>query len=216
MTAPGRVTSLAVALSCLVIGFGFAAMQREAVDGEHSVGIKIQLRNARNSATLVEHADGTHSYVVTRHDGTKQALSPERFADELYEEFTHRTWIQRFLNISGWLGLIWVAIGFVGQLLFAGRMVVQWIISEKQRRSVVPPVFWWMSLIGASMLLAYFLWRRDVIGVLGQGLGWVIYIRNLHLIYRNRRKVATTVDAAPEPELDRPSLSGPSNAAGDE
>jgi lipid-A-disaccharide synthase-like uncharacterized protein len=208
--SPARVTSLAVVLSCAMMMLGVSALQREG-DGAHAVAIKIQLKNARNSATLVERPDGTHSYVVTRHDGTEQHLTPEQFAAELYDEHAKRTWLQKFLNISGWLGLIWVAIGFVGQMLFAGRMLVQWIISEKQRQSVVPPVFWWMSLIGASMLLSYFLWRRDVIGVLGQGLGWVIYIRNLHLIHRSRRIVATTVDAAPAAELDRPSLSGPSD-----
>jgi lipid-A-disaccharide synthase-like uncharacterized protein len=65
-------------------------------------------------------------------------------------------------------------------------MVVQWMASEKQRRSVVPPMFWWMSLIGSLMLLSYFLWRRDVVGILGQGIGLAIYVRNLHLIYLTR------------------------------
>ena len=214
MTALARVTLFSTALWCIVICLGLSAMQRETTPEESSVAIKIQLRDAKNSATLVEHADGSHSYLVTRHDGTEHVLSPEQFAAELYDEYAHRTWFQKFLNISGWMGLIWVAVGLVGQLLFAGRMLVQWIISEKQKRSVVPPVFWWMSLIGATMLLSYFLWRRDVIGVLGQGLGWVIYIRNLHLIYRNRRIVATTVDAGPAAELDRPALSGSSAHSG--
>ena len=46
-----------------------------------------------------------------------------------------------------------------------------------------PPMFWWMSLLGSTMLLTYFLWRRDVVGILGQGIGLAIYVRNLHLIY---------------------------------
>ncbi|MAE60392.1 MAG: hypothetical protein CMJ49_03445, partial [Planctomycetaceae bacterium] len=54
---------------------------------------------------------------------------------------------------------MWVVIGLGGQVLFAGRLVVQWVASEKQRRSVVPNAFWWMALGGASMLLVYFIWR---------------------------------------------------------
>ncbi|HAI14296.1 MAG TPA: hypothetical protein DCM28_21505, partial [Phycisphaerales bacterium] len=73
---------------------------------------------------------------------------------------------------------MWVAVGLLGQVLFTGRMIVQWIASEKSKRSVVPTAFWWMSLIGASMLITYFIWRKDVVGVLGQATGWFIYVRN--------------------------------------
>ncbi len=81
--------------------------------------------------------------------------------------------------------MLGVGLGFLGQMLFTARMLVQWLASEKSKRSVVPPAFWWLSLIGASMLIAYFIWRKDVVGVLGQGFGWIIYIRNLALIYQN-------------------------------
>ncbi|HHQ49151.1 MAG TPA: hypothetical protein ENK19_09765 [Acidobacteria bacterium] len=80
---------------------------------------------------------------------------------------------------------MWVALGLLGQVLFTGRMVVQWLVSEKRKRSVVPVIFWWMSLGGATMLLIYFLWRKDIVGVLGQSTGWFIYSRNLWLIYRH-------------------------------
>ncbi|MCY2958467.1 MAG: lipid-A-disaccharide synthase N-terminal domain-containing protein [Planctomycetota bacterium] len=92
--------------------------------------------------------------------------------------------IESLLNITSPAGIVWVTLGFLGQLLFTGRMLVQWLISEQSRRSVIPTAFWWMSLAGASMLLAYFLWRRDPIGVLGQATGWFIYVRNLWMIYR--------------------------------
>ncbi|MEL7087846.1 MAG: lipid-A-disaccharide synthase N-terminal domain-containing protein [Planctomycetota bacterium] len=92
----------------------------------------------------------------------------------------------RVLNITTAVGVLWVGLGLLGQLLFTGRMVVQWLVSEKHGRSVVPPVFWYLSLAGASLLLAYFVWRKDIVGVLGQGTGWAIYARNLYLIRRNR------------------------------
>lgn len=175
----------------------------DAPQTENAFNIKIQLEGARNAATIVRNDDGTHAFRITLDDGSPQVLDPEAFARRLHEDQAHRGWLSAFLNITSPLGLIWVTIGLVGQLLFAGRMIVQWIASEKSKRSVVPPIFWWMSLIGASMLLAYFLWRRDVVGVLGQGLGWVVYIRNLHLIYSHsttpHHPPRVEEDPAPEP-----------------
>ena len=95
-----------------------------------------------------------------------------------------RGWLYRLFDITGPLGLTWVALGLLGQALFTGRMVVQWLTSERAGRSVVPPAFWWMSLAGATMLLAYFTWRVDVVGILGQATGWFIYARNLFLLRR--------------------------------
>lgn len=170
---------------------------------ENAFDIKIQLQGARNAATIVRNDDGTHAFRITLDDGSPQVLDPEAFARRLHEDQARRGWMSAFLNITSPIGLIWVTVGLVGQLLFAGRMIVQWIASEKSKRSVVPPIFWWMSLIGASMLLAYFLWRRDVVGVLGQGLGWVVYIRNLHLIYSpsttSHHQPRVEEDPAPEP-----------------
>jgi len=103
----------------------------------------------------------------------------------------------RLLNITSWAGLIWVAIGFTGQAAFFGRMLVQWIVSESQRRSVVPEAFWWLSLAGGVMLFAYFIWRQDIVGVLGQTTGVVIYARNIRLIHKHRRREAATAAADP-------------------
>ncbi|MCE9591684.1 MAG: lipid-A-disaccharide synthase N-terminal domain-containing protein [Planctomycetes bacterium] len=106
-------------------------------------------------------------------------------------------------NVSSPAGFIWVTVGFIGQLLFTGRMVVQWLVSTKAQRSVVPPIFWWMSLVGATMLLVYFAWRRDPIGILGQAVGWTIYIHNLWLIYtKPAERVDVTEDPGPEPEIE--------------
>jgi lipid-A-disaccharide synthase-like uncharacterized protein len=78
----------------------------------------------------------------------------------------------------------WLAFGFTGQALFTGRMLVQWIATEKKGQSVVPTVFWWLSLVGGIVMLVYFLRRGDPVGVLGQLFGAVVYARNLLLINR--------------------------------
>ena len=99
-------------------------------------------------------------------------------------------WAFRVLNISSWTGLAWVAIGLLGQALFFARLLVQWLASERLKQSVVPVQFWWYSLIGGAMLFVYFIWRRDIVGVLGQTTGVVIYARNLRLIYKNATSVS--------------------------
>lgn len=79
---------------------------------------------------------------------------------------------------------IWIAIGFLGQGLFFGRWVVQWIASERQAKSQVPVAFWYMSLIGGLITLAYAIYRKDPVFIAGQGVGAVVYVRNLALIRR--------------------------------
>lgn len=93
-----------------------------------------------------------------------------------------------FFNITSWGNFAWVAIGLGGQIAFFGRMLVQWIVSEKRRESVVPPIFWWLSFIGGAFLFSYFVWRTDIVGVLGQSTGVVVYARNLRLIGKQRRR----------------------------
>ena len=79
---------------------------------------------------------------------------------------------------------IWLGIGFFGQALFFGRWVVQWVASEKKAESQVPVSFWYMSLIGGLITLAYAIYRQDPVFIAGQGVGSVVYIRNLMLIHR--------------------------------
>ncbi len=77
---------------------------------------------------------------------------------------------------------IWLAIGFGGQLLFSLRFLVQWIASERSKKSVIPISFWYLSIAGGLTLLAYAIWRRDPVFILGQSTGCFIYARNLYLI----------------------------------
>ncbi len=79
---------------------------------------------------------------------------------------------------------IWIGIGFLGQGLFFGRWVVQWIASERTAESRVPTAFWYMSLIGGLITLAYAIYRKDPVFISGQGIGTFVYVRNLVLIHR--------------------------------
>ncbi|KXS37559.1 MULTISPECIES: lipid-A-disaccharide synthase N-terminal domain-containing protein [Modicisalibacter] len=83
---------------------------------------------------------------------------------------------------------IWVAIGFLGQALFSARFLVQWIASERARRSIVPKAFWLFSLGGGTTLLAYAIYRQDPVFIVGQASGLFIYLRNIMLIRRETRQ----------------------------
>lgn len=79
---------------------------------------------------------------------------------------------------------IWLAIGLSGQVFFTMRFLIQWLTSEKQKKSVIPVSFWYLSLAGSFLLLAYAIHRRDPVFVLGQSTGCFIYLRNLVLLRR--------------------------------
>lgn len=90
------------------------------------------------------------------------------------------------LHVESWAEFVWVMVGLAGQLLFTARFLVQWLASEREKRSVIPIAFWYLSLAGGVVLLSYALWRRDPVFVLGQSIGVLIYIRNLRLIHAER------------------------------
>lgn len=92
-----------------------------------------------------------------------------------------------WLHVSGWAEFWWVCLGLFGQTLFMGRFLVQWIASERARKSVVPVLFWYFSIGGGLILLSYALYRRDPVFILGQATGLFIYARNLWLIRAERR-----------------------------
>ena len=78
--------------------------------------------------------------------------------------------------------IIWLSIGFFGQGLFFMRWVVQWIASERNAVSHVPIAFWYISLIGGVITLAYAIYRKDPVFIAGQSVGAFVYLRNLMLI----------------------------------
>jgi len=81
----------------------------------------------------------------------------------------------------------WVLLGFIAQGFFTLRFVVQWIASERARRSVIPLSFWLFSIGGGVLLFAYALYRRDPVFIVGQGFGVFVYLRNLYFVLRDRR-----------------------------
>jgi len=85
----------------------------------------------------------------------------------------------------------WVAIGFLGQGLFTARFVVQWIASERKKKSVVPLSFWYLSIFGSLLVLSYAAWRVDPVFILAYGFNSLVYVRNLMLIFRRRSVGAT-------------------------
>ena len=78
----------------------------------------------------------------------------------------------------------WLFIGLLGQVLFTCRFIVQWIASERKGRSVIPVHFWFLSLGGSMLLLAYALYIADPVFILAYLFNGLIYIRNLMLIRR--------------------------------
>lgn len=86
----------------------------------------------------------------------------------------------------------WLLLGLFGQGLFMMRFVIQWIHSERQRRSVVPLSFWYFSVLGALTLLVYSIYRKDPVFILGQVLGIGIYLRNLALIRSEKAATGST------------------------
>lgn len=95
--------------------------------------------------------------------------------------------LRQFFGVPTQYELMWVLVGLGAQALFMMRFVVQWIASERARRSVVPVAFWYFSIFGGLTLLAYAIHRRDPVFILGQSLGTVIYLRNLWLIHAEKR-----------------------------
>jgi lipid-A-disaccharide synthase-like uncharacterized protein len=83
---------------------------------------------------------------------------------------------------------LWKCIGFAGIGTFGTRFLVQWIYSERHGESRIPVIFWWQSLLGTLLCLAYFLRQQDSVGVAGYLLNVIPYTRNLVLVYRKRRR----------------------------
>lgn len=84
---------------------------------------------------------------------------------------------------------IWLVIGFIGQALFSMRFILQWLKSEKEKKSVFPIAFWYFSIAGGITLSAYAIYRKDPVFIVGQLSGLFIYFRNLYFILYERKNL---------------------------
>ncbi len=84
---------------------------------------------------------------------------------------------------------IWLAVGFLGQGLFSARFIVQWISSERQKKSIIPVAFWYFSIAGGTTLLAYAIHIKDPVIILGQATGLFVYLRNLYFVAYERKNL---------------------------
>jgi len=178
------VLVLEVALLCALVAWLAATLGAGSERPDGAIDLKVQLTGAEDRALLLQRDDGSLAYRIRTDQGEEVWLQPDAFARRLYDDQRSRGTWEVLLNVSSPAGFLWVTLGFLGQILFTGRMLVQWFVSEREKRSVVPTAFWWMSLVGASMLLVYFVWRKEPIGVLGQATGWFVYLRNLWMIHK--------------------------------
>jgi lipid-A-disaccharide synthase-like uncharacterized protein len=89
---------------------------------------------------------------------------------------------------------VWTTVGFAGQVVFGSRFLVQWIATERRKQSVVPTAFWYLSVLGTVILLAYSIYRLDAVFIAGFSLNMLIYLRNLYFIHHR----------APQPVQVRP------------
>lgn len=94
------------------------------------------------------------------------------------------------VHLNHWLVHLdrWLVLGFFAEGLFFLRFIVQWLASEKQKKSVIPVYFWYISIAGGAMLLIYVIHRKDPVLILGQSMGILVYSRNLMLIHGRRLK----------------------------
>src|SRR5260221_6618433 len=108
--------------------------------------------------------------------------------------------VQAAAKLSQWWAtttateMIWLGVGFLAQLMFSMRFIVQWIASERARRSIVPETFWYFSMVGGAMLFAYAIYRLDPVFMLGQGIGMLIYARDIYFIRTHNRAAARAAE----------------------
>ena len=191
----GEVVFMGILITVAVIMF----RQHPPLAG--AVHVDMKLADSRAQVYLQRDAGGAMQYFIWHPGGDLQKVSLDDLSRRLYDE-GKASGTASFLGGGSTTVLFWLGLGLFGQLLFTGRMVVQWIVSERQGTSVVPPMFWWMSLVGSLLLLAYFMWRRDPIGLLGQAFGSFVYLRNIIWILEGKKlgPVAATQVEDPMPE----------------
>ena len=121
----------------VLIGAALIAITWTArADAPVHVKLKIERAGQLHRIEVERASDGSYAYVVAAGDGTKATMTPDQFSAWLLAPKTAGNWLFRFLNVSSAVGLAWVALGMLGQSVFAARMLVQWMASERLGRSI--------------------------------------------------------------------------------
>jgi lipid-A-disaccharide synthase-like uncharacterized protein len=92
------------------------------------------------------------------------------------------------------MNTFWLVLGFTAQALFSARFIVQWIASEKAKASIIPVLFWYLSIVGGGLLLAYAIHIKDPVFIIGQAFGFMIYGRNLYFIRKTNKQLPKETD----------------------
>jgi lipid-A-disaccharide synthase-like uncharacterized protein len=90
---------------------------------------------------------------------------------------------------------VWFIIGLIGESIFFGRFLVQWIATERKGRTVVPLMFWYLSIIGSVIITAYSIYRNDPVFILANTLSLFIYFRNLYFAHSPRAEAISDAEA---------------------
>jgi len=178
----------------LVWGPGERAGMPEARPGARLLDLRLGYQKGALEVVTTSPSNETSFRFLFRDGSASPVLTESQVREVLPAEVVARAaraetnWLFRVMNITSWTSVVWVGLGLLAQAAFSARFLIQWIVSEKERKSVVPEIFWWMSLAGGIGLFVYFAWRQDIVGVLGQSSGLVIYARNLRLIHKQKRR----------------------------
>jgi lipid-A-disaccharide synthase-like uncharacterized protein len=148
------------------------------------------MASAKNCEYRTSRAGHDHDTRQKRDDGAAIRLSGPDMTDRRCRD-------KRAVNMTQ--HAIWLGVGFLGQALFSGRFLVQWLVSEAKRESVLPTAFWWLSISGGITLLVYAIYQQDPVFITGQAFGLLVYTRNLFLI-RSKRK-SDRAGATPDVDL---------------
>lgn len=112
--------------------------------------------------------------------------------------------LQQFLSaIQTWWqsqsseDVLWHAFGLLAQAMFFSRWLVQWIVSERAKKSVVPVMFWFFSFIGGIMMLVYVTYLGSPALIIGQAIGLIVYSRNIYFIWSHKNTQADEMAKVP-------------------
>jgi lipid-A-disaccharide synthase-like uncharacterized protein len=168
--------------------------------------VDMQLGDVRGVVEVLEPAQGgnpgTTFRIVTRDGQAGAVLNMDEFAKVVGPAMAERLAAKpanplfKLLKITSWGNVLWVLLGLGGQALFSARMLLQWVASERSGKNVITVSFWWISLIAGIILFTYFAWRQDIVGVLGQSTGLVVYARNVKLHYKNLNRAKRQAERA--------------------